>query len=83
MQPHHHHDCDVCKFLGAVPGPRGPVDLYVHATTKGYEYLARMSSEGPDYTSCSDRLLARAGESFFRLEAIAETIHRLSQNEEG
>lgn len=80
MQPHHRHDCDACKFLGAVPGERGPVDLYVHASERGHTYIARFSSEGPDYSSCCSGVLARAGE-FFPLQAIAQTIYRLNPEE--
>lgn len=77
MQPHHHHDCHECKFLGSIPGPRGPVDLYVHASERGHTYVARHSSEGPDYSSCCDAVLNAAGEKYFPLQAIARSIAML------
>lgn len=51
MQPHHHHDCHNCEFLGATPGERGPVDYYVCKGSNLTTYLARYSSDGPDYSS--------------------------------
>ena len=60
MQPHHKHDCHRCQLLGAIAGPKGPVDLYVCADgdrKQGPTYIARYSSDGPDYSSGSRHFL--------------------------
>jgi hypothetical protein len=77
MQPHYIHDCTACKFLGAVPGPRGPVDLYVCAGIEGYTYIARHGSDGPAYSSTCDHVLDSAGEEYFPLLAVARKIAQL------
>jgi hypothetical protein len=43
IAPVHAHDCDDCRFLGIFYG----ADLYVCSDS----YVARYSSEGPDYMS--------------------------------
>jgi hypothetical protein len=77
MQPHFIHDCTACQFLGAVPGPRGPVDLYVHSSELGNTYIARHGSDGPAYSSAGDGVLDGAGEKYFPLLAIARKIAQL------
>ena len=60
MQPHHRHDCSRCRLVGAVAGPNGPVDLYrcdSPADPHGITYVARFSSDGPDYTSNTDKVM--------------------------
>ena len=76
MQPHHIHDCDACKFLGAIPGERGPVDLYVCGENADLvTYVARNSSNGPDYSS---ETIFNNGKNVarFTYPSIAQAIHR-------
>jgi len=51
IAPLHTHDCDGCQFLGIFHG----ADLYVCSDT----YLARYSSEGPDYMSIRREVVER------------------------
>lgn len=80
MQPHHIHDCSACKFLGAVPGDRGPVDLYVCASARGLTYIARFSSEGPDYSSFKDRTLDKLTNIEGHYLKMAEAIHAIQSD---
>lgn len=70
MSPKYTHDCDICTFLGTVYSNEGhPIDLYVHAD--GIEtYIARYSSDEPDYQS---------GKVFVGIDPYITTAHYLAQ----
>lgn len=56
MQPHYTHDCANCRLLGAVAGPKGPVDLYrcdAYTVRDEQTFVARFSSDGPDVIALS------------------------------
>lgn len=58
MKPFHTHDCDECILLGKLETEERKYDLYLceadPVMSSGHDTLiARYSSDGPDYISCS------------------------------
>lgn len=76
IKPLHKHDCQECTFLGTFNNQ----DLYTCAQFGEPTYIARWSSNGPDYTSQSKAIYdqLKTDRCFDWLE-VAITIHKLNK----
>jgi hypothetical protein len=60
MKPTWKHDCEHCKFLGAILNVKGNIlDLYAHPHHGHTTVIARYSNDGPDYLATDlDRVVS-------------------------
>jgi len=83
-KPLYIHDCDdTCIFLGTytpnrpeIPGVPRQYDLYVHSDKEYSTYIARWSSDGPDYHSGKEFVghIPMITEAHERAKAIKKNI---------
>ena len=57
MKPTWRHDCDACRFLGAIHRSTGTVDWY-RCEGRDKSIVARRSDDGPDYWSMPESMVA-------------------------
>lgn len=78
-EPHHTHDCDTCRFLGALEHLGMRYDLYVCGNIHA-SLIGRYGSEGPSYVSYAGNF-AETRAAAWRHPVLREVLKRAGEPE--